>query len=94
MTISLSPARTARPFANPDAQQRDLLDAIAAAGTEPDQAPSVPLLHRTPLRQGDAMRKAVLGLFVALAAVLAVTPLASADQTQTVACCGGTPIPP
>ncbi|MFG2351667.1 hypothetical protein [Streptomyces phaeochromogenes] len=39
------------------------------------------------------MRKAVLGLFVALAAVLAVAvaPFASADQTQTVACCGGTP---
>ncbi|MEU9900539.1 hypothetical protein ACIBCS_41070 [Streptomyces phaeochromogenes] len=37
------------------------------------------------------MRKAVLGLFVALAAVLAVAPLASADQTQTVACCGGGP---
>ncbi|WP_277816011.1 hypothetical protein [Streptomyces graminilatus] len=38
------------------------------------------------------MRKAVLGLFVALAAVLAVAPLtdASADQTLTVACCGGT----
>ncbi|MGI3198815.1 hypothetical protein ACRJ4W_09740 [Streptomyces sp. GLT-R25] len=37
------------------------------------------------------MRKVVLGLFVALAAVLAVAPFASADQTQTVACCGGTP---
>ncbi|WP_455357518.1 hypothetical protein [Streptomyces sp. SYSU K217416] len=37
------------------------------------------------------MRKAVLGLWVALAAVLAVVPLASADQTQTVACCGGGP---
>ncbi|MFF5011280.1 hypothetical protein OHA74_52615 [Streptomyces phaeochromogenes] len=37
------------------------------------------------------MRKAVLGLFVALAAVLAVAPFASADQTQTVACCGGMP---
>ncbi|MFC8201469.1 hypothetical protein ACFUTV_39650 [Streptomyces sp. NPDC057298] len=37
------------------------------------------------------MRRAVLGLFVALAAVLAAVPLASADQTQTVACCGGTP---
>ncbi|MFF5011282.1 hypothetical protein ACFY3G_51980 [Streptomyces phaeochromogenes] len=34
------------------------------------------------------MRKAVLGLFVALAAVLAVAPFAGADQTQTVACCG------
>jgi hypothetical protein len=37
------------------------------------------------------MRKAVLGLFVALAAVLAVAPLTSADQTQTVACCGKPP---
>ncbi|ELP70180.1 hypothetical protein ACKI1I_20725 [Streptomyces turgidiscabies] len=37
------------------------------------------------------MRKAVLGLFVALAAVLAVAPLANADQTQTVACCGQPP---
>ncbi|MFI2040096.1 hypothetical protein ACIOK4_41535 [Streptomyces bottropensis] len=37
------------------------------------------------------MRKAVLGLFVALAAELAVTPLAGANQTQTVACCGVTP---
>ncbi|MDQ0946251.1 hypothetical protein QFZ24_000174 [Streptomyces phaeochromogenes] len=37
------------------------------------------------------MRKAVLGLFVALAAVLAVAPLAGADQPQTVACCGQTP---
>ena len=37
------------------------------------------------------MRKAVLGLFVALAAVLAVAPLAGADQTETVACCGETP---
>ncbi len=41
--------------------------------------------------QEEKVRKAVLGLFVALAAVLAVTPLAGADQTQTVACCGGTP---
>ncbi|MFD3843460.1 hypothetical protein ACFWWC_45730 [Streptomyces sp. NPDC058642] len=40
------------------------------------------------------MRKAVLGVFVALAAVLAVAPLAGADQTQTIACCGGHPIPP
>lgn len=40
------------------------------------------------------MRKAVLGLLVAVAAVLAVAPLAGADQTQSVACCGGTPIPP
>ncbi|MEU9918717.1 hypothetical protein [Streptomyces sp. NPDC051001] len=37
------------------------------------------------------MRKAVLGMFVALAAVLAVAPFASADQTQTVACCGMPP---
>ncbi|MFI9771910.1 hypothetical protein ACIHJG_34350 [Streptomyces sp. NPDC052415] len=37
------------------------------------------------------MRRAVLGLLVALAAVLAVTPLATADQTQTIACCGGGP---
>ncbi|MDX3697846.1 hypothetical protein PV726_48370 [Streptomyces europaeiscabiei] len=39
------------------------------------------------------MRKAVLGLFVALAAVLAVVPLAgaSADQSETVACCGQNP---
>ncbi|WP_326726438.1 hypothetical protein OG418_49940 [Streptomyces phaeochromogenes] len=37
------------------------------------------------------MRKAVLGLFVALAAVLAVAPLTSADQTHTVACCGQPP---
>ncbi|WP_405953560.1 hypothetical protein [Streptomyces phaeochromogenes] len=37
------------------------------------------------------MRKAVVGLFVALAAVLAVAPFAGADQTQTVACCGGMP---
>ncbi|MGW6015918.1 hypothetical protein [Streptomyces sp. NPDC055210] len=38
------------------------------------------------------MRKAVLSLFVALAAVLAVAPFASADQTpQTNACCGGMP---
>ncbi|MFJ6088145.1 hypothetical protein ACIQI8_42985 [Streptomyces sp. NPDC092369] len=36
------------------------------------------------------MRKAVLGLFVALAAVLVVVPLAGASQTETVACCGGT----
>ena len=37
------------------------------------------------------MRKAVLGLLVALAAVLAVAPLAGADQTETVACCGPVP---
>ncbi|MFF4354825.1 hypothetical protein [Streptomyces sp. NPDC001530] len=34
---------------------------------------------------------AVLDLFVALVAVLAVAPLADAGQTETVACCGGTP---
>ncbi|MFE7763039.1 hypothetical protein [Streptomyces sp. NPDC057438] len=40
------------------------------------------------------MRKAVLGLIVALAALFAVAPLvgASADETETVACCG--PLPP
>ncbi|MGC5562038.1 hypothetical protein ACPYPG_04235 [Streptomyces sp. FR-108] len=37
------------------------------------------------------MRKALLGLFLTLAAVLAVTPLAPADQTQTTACCGMPP---
>ncbi|MCW8102683.1 hypothetical protein [Streptomyces tauricus] len=39
------------------------------------------------------MRKAALGLFIALTAVLAIAPLANtnADHTQTVACCGGTP---
>lgn len=37
------------------------------------------------------MRKAVIGLFVALAAVLVVAPLTNADQTDTVACCGQTP---
>ncbi|MEV0938426.1 hypothetical protein AB0J05_48125 [Streptomyces phaeochromogenes] len=37
------------------------------------------------------MRKAVLGLLVAVAAVLAVAPFAGADQSETVACCGGTP---
>ncbi|MEU1084274.1 hypothetical protein ABZ368_29255 [Streptomyces sp. NPDC005908] len=39
------------------------------------------------------MRKAALGVLVALAAVLAVAPLASAgaDQTDTVACCGQPP---
>jgi hypothetical protein len=31
------------------------------------------------------------GLFVALAAVLAVAPLAGAGQTETVACCGQPP---
>ncbi|MFD9051739.1 hypothetical protein [Streptomyces zaomyceticus] len=37
------------------------------------------------------MRKALLGLFVALAAVLAAVPLAGADQSETVACCGRPP---
>ncbi|MEV0938425.1 hypothetical protein ACIBMX_47945 [Streptomyces phaeochromogenes] len=37
------------------------------------------------------MRKAVLGLLVAVAAVLAVAPFTGADQTQTVACCGQPP---
>lgn len=37
------------------------------------------------------MRKALMGLFVALAVVLAVAPLATAGQTETAACCGGTP---
>ena len=37
------------------------------------------------------MRKAVLGLFVALAAVLAFTPLTDAGQIQTVAYCGMPP---
>ncbi|MEU3855176.1 hypothetical protein [Streptomyces sp. NPDC029554] len=37
------------------------------------------------------MRRAVLSVFVALAAVLAVAPLAGADQSQTVACCGKPP---
>ncbi|GAQ60392.1 hypothetical protein [Streptomyces scabiei] len=44
------------------------------------------------------MRKAVLGVLVALAAVLgvAVTPLASADthHTDTAACCGKPPVQP
>ncbi|MEU5324012.1 hypothetical protein AB0G67_45915 [Streptomyces sp. NPDC021056] len=39
------------------------------------------------------MRRAVLGVFVALAAVLAGAPLAGAGAgpTETVACCGGGP---
>ncbi|MES5825480.1 hypothetical protein [Streptomyces sp. RG80] len=37
------------------------------------------------------MRKAVIGLFLALAAVLAVVPLAGAEQSRTVACCGMPP---
>ncbi|WP_284049052.1 hypothetical protein [Streptomyces sp. YS415] len=39
------------------------------------------------------MRETVLGVLVALAAVLAVAPIASAGahQSNTVACCGGTP---
>jgi hypothetical protein len=43
------------------------------------------------LKTGENLRKAVIGLFVALAAVLAVAPLTSADQTETVACCGHIP---
>jgi hypothetical protein len=42
--------------------------------------------------QEKKMRKAVIGLFMALAAVLAVVPLAGDDQTETVACCGHTPM--
>ncbi|KUN29387.1 hypothetical protein AQJ23_00970 [Streptomyces antibioticus] len=41
--------------------------------------------------QEETMRKAVPGLFVALAAVLAVAPLAGVDQSETVACCGMPP---
>ncbi|OPG01983.1 hypothetical protein B1R27_34615 [Streptomyces sp. GKU 895] len=37
------------------------------------------------------MRRAVLGLFAALTAVLVVVPFAGADQSETVACCGQTP---
>ncbi|MFF3489178.1 hypothetical protein ACFYXC_38950 [Streptomyces sp. NPDC002701] len=37
------------------------------------------------------MRKAALALFMALTAVLAAAPLASADQPHTIACCGGGP---
>lgn len=37
------------------------------------------------------MRIALLGLFVALGAVLAVVPPASAGQSETVACCGMPP---
>ena len=40
------------------------------------------------------MRKALICIFVALAAVLAVAPLAGDNQTRTVACCtpiGGQP---
>ncbi|MFI8219941.1 hypothetical protein [Streptomyces sp. NPDC085932] len=37
------------------------------------------------------MRTAVLGLFMAFAAVLAVAPLTGADQSETVACCGPPP---
>jgi hypothetical protein len=66
------------------------------AAIAPDRrldVPAAPGLERRRLRLdlGDAMRKAVLGLFVALAAVLAVAPLAGADQVRTVACCGPTP---
>ncbi|MFF3484202.1 hypothetical protein ACFYXC_13110 [Streptomyces sp. NPDC002701] len=41
--------------------------------------------------QEETVRKAALGLFMALMAVLAVAPLADADQTQIVACCGPNP---
>ncbi|MEW2114823.1 hypothetical protein AB0945_06460 [Streptomyces sp. NPDC005474] len=37
------------------------------------------------------MRKALIGLFVALAAVLAVAPLVNADPAEIVACCGMPP---
>jgi hypothetical protein len=37
------------------------------------------------------VRKAVLSLFLALAAVFAVAPLAGAGQAETVACCGKPP---
>jgi arsenite methyltransferase len=36
------------------------------------------------------VRKTTVGLFVVLAVVLAVAPLASAGHTKTVACCGVT----
>ncbi|GHG34621.1 hypothetical protein GCM10018791_59920 [Streptomyces zaomyceticus] len=41
--------------------------------------------------QEEEVPKAVLGLFVALAAALAVVPLVGADQSETVACCGRPP---
>jgi len=37
------------------------------------------------------MRKAVLGVLMALAVVLAGAPLAGSGPTETVACCGGGP---
>ena len=37
------------------------------------------------------MRRTVLSVFVALAAVLAVAPLAGAGQSETAACCGPQP---
>jgi hypothetical protein len=37
------------------------------------------------------MRKIAIGVLVALAALLAVAPLADSDQSQTVACCGQNP---
>lgn len=40
---------------------------------------------------GERVRNALLGLFMAVAVALALAPLADAGQTQTVACCGGTP---
>ncbi|GAA2550099.1 hypothetical protein GCM10010423_57920 [Streptomyces levis] len=39
----------------------------------------------------ETVRKAVMAAFVALAAVLAVAPLAGAEQSRTVACCGPNP---
>lgn len=37
------------------------------------------------------MIRIIVGMFVALAAVLAVVPLAGAWHTETVACCGKPP---
>ncbi|MFD0304482.1 hypothetical protein [Streptomyces sp. NPDC127119] len=37
------------------------------------------------------MRKAVISLLVALTAVLAVAPLVSTTQPETIACCGQPP---
>lgn len=45
MTRSLTPARTAQLFADLNAQQRELLDEIVAAGPEPHEAPSISLPH-------------------------------------------------
>lgn len=38
--------------------------------------------------QEEELKKAVLGVFVVLAAVLAGAPLAGVGTTETVACCG------